>query len=228
MWDKEPTASPRSPRPHEPRRDDRARGRYDDDRGHNSRCYEGKKRARSRSRSPEDHARSERKRSRSRDRTYRERDRDKDRRRDRSAEKHDKDRRDYDRERVRDKESKHRTERHRSPSPVRNGAGRTRRNSPPRGPRTDHDRRDEPNPESKAKEEPAAEIKVNGDAKMDIDEDEEDTELRRMMGFTSFKTTQNKKVPGNQIYAVRKEKKTVYRQYMNRVGGFNRPLSPGS
>ena len=25
---------------------------------------------------------------------------------------------------------------------------------------------------------------------------------------------------------VRKEKKTEYRQYMNRVGGFNRPLSP--
>jgi U4/U6.U5 tri-snRNP-associated protein 3 len=77
------------------------------------------------------------------------------------------------------------------------------------------------------KKDPEEKPKVNGDAKMDVDEDDEDAALRRMMGFTSFKTTQNKKVPGNQIYGVRKEKKTVYRQYMNRVGGFNRPLSPG-
>lgn len=58
------------------------------------------------------------------------------------------------------------------------------------------------------------------------DEDEDDAFLRRTMGFTSFKTTQNTKVPGNQIYGVRKEKKAQYRQYMNRMGGFNRPLSP--
>jgi U4/U6.U5 tri-snRNP-associated protein 3 len=61
---------------------------------------------------------------------------------------------------------------------------------------------------------------------IDVDEDPEEAMLRKMMGFTSFKTTQNTKVPGNQIYGVRKEKKTEYRQYMNRVGGFNRPLSP--
>ena len=77
------------------------------------------------------------------------------------------------------------------------------------------------------KPEPQKEKKsdVNGDA-MAVDEDEDDAMLRKMMGFTSFKSTQNTKVPGNQIYAVRKEKKTQYRQYMNRVGGFNRPLSP--
>ena len=61
---------------------------------------------------------------------------------------------------------------------------------------------------------------------IDVTEDADEVELRRLMGFTSFKTTQNTKVPGNQIYGVRKEKKTEYRQYMNRVGGFNRPLSP--
>ena len=76
-------------------------------------------------------------------------------------------------------------------------------------------------PESRKEKKPEA----NGDA-MTVDEDDEDALLRKMMGFTSFKTTQNTKVPGNQIYAVRKEKKTQYRQYMNRVGGFNRPLSP--
>lgn len=50
--------------------------------------------------------------------------------------------------------------------------------------------------------------------------------LRQTMGFSSFKSTQNTKVPGNNVYGVRKEKKTEYRQYMNRIGGFNRPLSP--
>ena len=68
------------------------------------------------------------------------------------------------------------------------------------------------------------------DSEADSDEDEISREtrmLKKMMGFSSFKTTQNTKVPGNQIYGVRKEKKTEYRQYMNRVGGFNRPLSPG-
>ena len=67
--------------------------------------------------------------------------------------------------------------------------------------------------------------KVN-DTAMDIDEDDEDALLKKFMGFGGFKSTKNTKVPGNQIYAVRKEKKTEYRQYMNRVGGFNRPLSP--
>ncbi|OMP83846.1 U4/U6.U5 small nuclear ribonucleoprotein 27 kDa protein [Diplodia seriata] len=51
--------------------------------------------------------------------------------------------------------------------------------------------------------------------------------MERMMGFSSFSSTHNTKVPGNDLnYGVRKEKKTEYRQYMNRVGGFNRPLSP--
>ena len=63
---------------------------------------------------------------------------------------------------------------------------------------------------------------------MDIDpnEDLETTEMKRMMGFGGFKSTKNTKVKGNNIYGVYKEKKVEYRQYMNRVGGFNRPLSP--
>ncbi len=46
------------------------------------------------------------------------------------------------------------------------------------------------------------------------------------MGFAGFASTKNTKVKGNDVSGVRKEKKTEYRQYMNRVGGFNRPLSP--
>jgi U4/U6.U5 tri-snRNP-associated protein 3 len=76
----------------------------------------------------------------------------------------------------------------------------------------------------------------NGDAATDkdtvmvnvaMDETDEDALLRRTMGFVAFNTTKNKKIPGNdKNYAVRKDKKTKYRQYMNRQGGFNRPLSP--
>lgn len=61
---------------------------------------------------------------------------------------------------------------------------------------------------------------------IDPDEDEE-TAMKRLMGFVGFKSTKNTKVPGNdKLYGVRKDKKTEYRQYMNRVGGFNRQLSP--
>lgn len=60
----------------------------------------------------------------------------------------------------------------------------------------------------------------------DEDEDSE-AEMLRLMGFKGFKSTKETKVPGNdKNYAVFKMKKTEYRQYMNRVGGFNRPLSP--
>lgn len=57
-----------------------------------------------------------------------------------------------------------------------------------------------------------------------VEEDEEMAAMQAMMGFGGFGTTKQKKVPGNDVGAVRKEKKTEYRQYMNRVGGFNRPL----
>ncbi|KAK4192971.1 hypothetical protein QBC35DRAFT_482259 [Podospora australis] len=68
-----------------------------------------------------------------------------------------------------------------------------------------------------------------------MDEDEEDDvvveddglgDMAAMMGFGGFGSTKGKKVLGNNVGAVKKEKKTEYRQYMNRVGGFNRPLSP--
>ncbi|KAF4556726.1 U4/U6.U5 small nuclear ribonucleoprotein-like protein [Elsinoe fawcettii] len=61
-----------------------------------------------------------------------------------------------------------------------------------------------------------------------IEEDDELLqEVKQAMGFAGFKSSKNKKVPGNnKNYGVKKEKQTQYRQYMNRVGGFNRPLSP--
>ncbi len=60
-----------------------------------------------------------------------------------------------------------------------------------------------------------------------MEEDDDDmAAMQAMMGFGDFGTTKNKKVVGNDVGAVRKEKKSEYRQYMNRQGGFNRPLSP--
>lgn len=57
-------------------------------------------------------------------------------------------------------------------------------------------------------------------------EDDGMGDMAAMMGFGGFGSTKGKKIAGNNVGAVRKEKKTEYRQYMNRVGGFNRPLSP--
>lgn len=66
--------------------------------------------------------------------------------------------------------------------------------------------------------------KYDDDIEVEVDPDI--AAMQATMGFGGFGSTQNKKVPGNNVSAVRKEKKTEYRQYMNRVGGFNRPLSP--
>ena len=99
-------------------------------------------------------------------------------------------------------------------------------NAPPKGPKS-KDALPKTNGTTSTKP-PNGDVAAAPSSKMDIDEDSdpETAQMRRMMGFAGFKTTKNTKVPGNDIYAVRKEKKTEYRQYMNRVGGFNRPLSP--
>lgn len=56
------------------------------------------------------------------------------------------------------------------------------------------------------------------------DEADEDG-MAAMMGFAGFGSTKGEKVKGNEGGAVAKPpKKVEYRQYMNRPGGFNRPL----
>ena len=60
-----------------------------------------------------------------------------------------------------------------------------------------------------------------------VEDEDSEAEMERLLGFKSFRSTKNTKVPGNdKNYGVCKAKKTEYRQYMNRTGGFNRPLSP--
>ncbi|CAN8023733.1 unnamed protein product [Ixodes persulcatus] len=53
---------------------------------------------------------------------------------------------------------------------------------------------------------------------------EEEKEMMKIMGFGSFDSSKGKHIPGNNVYAVHVIHKRKYRQYMNRKGGFNRPL----
>jgi len=78
----------------------------------------------------------------------------------------------------------------------------------------------------KMKKDKAPVKEESSDEEVIVEEDDSMGDMAAMMGFGGFGTTQNQKVDGNNIGGVRKEKKTEYRQYMNRVGGFNRPLSP--
>ena len=52
--------------------------------------------------------------------------------------------------------------------------------------------------------------------------------MRQMLGFGGFATTKDAEVADNQTSAargaVKKNQNRLYRQYMNRRGGFNRPL----
>lgn len=62
---------------------------------------------------------------------------------------------------------------------------------------------------------------------LDVGPEDEESQMAALMGFGSFGTTKQKKVRGNDVGAVAKNKTAQYRQYMNRPGGFNRALSPG-
>ncbi|XP_077325558.1 U4/U6.U5 small nuclear ribonucleoprotein 27 kDa protein [Lithobates pipiens] len=54
---------------------------------------------------------------------------------------------------------------------------------------------------------------------------EEEIEMIKLMGFGSFDSTKGRKVDGSvNAYAINVSQKRKYRQYMNRKGGFNRPL----
>jgi hypothetical protein len=48
----------------------------------------------------------------------------------------------------------------------------------------------------------------------EVEEDEVEKQMRALLGIGGFDTTKQKKVPGNNIYSVKKAKKTEYRQYM--------------
>ncbi|KAJ1020446.1 hypothetical protein NDA13_005764 [Ustilago tritici] len=70
-----------------------------------------------------------------------------------------------------------------------------------------------------------AEAGEEGGEEGDRDEAEGDEDaMAAMMGFGGFGTTKGKKVAGNAAGAAEVKKERTWRQYMNRKGGFNRPL----
>ncbi|CAG5152455.1 uncharacterized protein ALTATR162_LOCUS2778 [Alternaria atra] len=93
---------------------------------------------------------------------------------------------------------------------------------PPTGPRSsavDHP--------IKKEEEGTPDVEMKDERQKPDDMDDDEWEMLKVMGFGGFKSTKNTKVPGNdKNFGVRKDKQLQARQYMNRQGGFNRPLSP--
>jgi U4/U6.U5 tri-snRNP-associated protein 3 len=58
----------------------------------------------------------------------------------------------------------------------------------------------------------------------DVDPDDPEAQMMKLMGFGGFESTKGKHVPGADASGANVKKQAKYRQYMNRRGGFNRPL----
>lgn len=54
--------------------------------------------------------------------------------------------------------------------------------------------------------------------------EEQEARMMALMGFGGFDSTKGKKVAGADVSGVDIKKQRKHRQYMNRRGGFNRPL----
>ncbi|XP_012671415.1 U4/U6.U5 small nuclear ribonucleoprotein 27 kDa protein [Clupea harengus] len=136
------------------------------------------------------------------------------RRRSRSTSR-DRERRRRERERSRSRDRR----RSRSHSPHRRRSRSPRRTS--RSPSRQKDRRDDDKKEQKDKA-----VKVHEISEEDMQgKTEDEIEMMKLMGFGSFETTKGRKVDGSvNAHAVNVSMKRKYRQYMNRKGGFNRPL----
>ncbi|KAK0054671.1 U4/U6.U5 small nuclear ribonucleoprotein 27 kDa protein-like isoform X1 [Biomphalaria pfeifferi] len=135
--------------------------------------------------------------------------------------------RDRRRSRSRSRDRRHRKKRSRSRSP------RHRASSPRHRSRSNSPRRRSPTPPKRSKEiENSKSDKKNSTASdaTAVDEtklaglDEEQLNMMKLMGFANFDSSKGKKVEGNDVSAVNLQRKRRYRQYMNRRGGFNRPL----
>ncbi|KRZ56036.1 U4/U6.U5 small nuclear ribonucleoprotein 27 kDa protein [Trichinella nativa] len=69
------------------------------------------------------------------------------------------------------------------------------------------------------------ERKKNDSTNLEVGSDDQ-AAMKEILGFSSFDTTKGKKVENNCTGDAHIHKKRKYRQYMNRRGGFNRPLDP--
>uniref|UniRef100_A0A915DG03 U4/U6.U5 small nuclear ribonucleoprotein 27 kDa protein n=1 Tax=Ditylenchus dipsaci TaxID=166011 RepID=A0A915DG03_9BILA len=103
-------------------------------------------------------------------------------------------------------------ERRRSPRRERLTLGSRRSRTPPRD-------------DAKSKSSARRERKRARAPKLDLESCQNvDEEMSKLMGFGNFDTTKNKKVSDNVDGMAKINKPRKYRQYMNRKGGFNRPL----
>ncbi|SPO36335.1 uncharacterized protein PSFLO_01806 [Pseudozyma flocculosa] len=83
----------------------------------------------------------------------------------------------------------------------------------------DHDRERASSKEEAGQPEDG-EVEDTGDAAAGPSEED----MMAMLGFGGFGTTKGKKVAANEAGAAEVKKERTWRQYMNRKGGFNRPL----
>ncbi|KAM3958659.1 U4/U6.U5 small nuclear ribonucleoprotein 27 kDa protein-like [Aphomia sociella] len=133
-------------------------------------------------------------------------------------------RREDRRERDRDRDRRRARTRSRSRSLERRRRSPDRRRSP--SPRRRRSRSTSPGPTSSFVSKPRktfSERPIVTPADLEGKSPEEQ-EMLKVMGFCGFDTTKGKKVDDNvdgEVHVVLKRK---YRQYMNRKGGFNRPL----
>ncbi|KAF9942548.1 hypothetical protein BGZ67_001161 [Mortierella alpina] len=58
----------------------------------------------------------------------------------------------------------------------------------------------------------------------ELSPEDEEARMMALMGFGGFDSTKGKKVAGADVSGADIKKQRQYRQYMNRRGGFNRPL----
>ncbi|XP_075960745.1 U4/U6.U5 small nuclear ribonucleoprotein 27 kDa protein isoform X3 [Anarhichas minor] len=137
------------------------------------------------------------------------------RRRSRSASRErERKRRERERSRSRDRDRERRRSRSRSPHRRRSSR------SPPRR----HRSSSSPSEERKdSKEKSVKPITISAE---DMEgKTEEEIEMMKLMGFGSFETSKGRKTDGSvNAFAINVSMKRKYRQYMNRKGGFNRPL----
>ncbi|XP_061585779.1 U4/U6.U5 small nuclear ribonucleoprotein 27 kDa protein [Cololabis saira] len=137
------------------------------------------------------------------------------RRRSRSASR-ERERRRRERERSRSRDRDRRRSRSRSPHRRRSRSPRRHRSSSNSPGRQKHDDKD-------SKDKPGKPITISAEDMQG--KTEEEIEMMKLMGFGSFDTTKGKKTDGSvNAYAINVSMKRKYRQYMNRKGGFNRPL----
>ncbi|XP_070760869.1 U4/U6.U5 small nuclear ribonucleoprotein 27 kDa protein [Enoplosus armatus] len=130
-------------------------------------------------------------------------------------------RRERDRSRSRDRDRDRRRSRSRSPHRRRSRSPPRRHRSSSLSPTRQKDRRDDDRKEGKDK--PAKPIQISEEDMQG--KTEEEIEMMKLMGFGSFDSTKGKKSDGSaNAHAINVSMKRKYRQYMNRKGGFNRPL----